>query len=304
MHRIGIMDIGTQSVLFLLAEKSGGRLYRLVESSANVRLGDVGENGAIREERLDTCSRILLDFADQAESAGSERILAVGTDVFRTAPNGREAADRLADKTGIPVEILSASEEAALSFRGAMWKRDDSGPCWVVDIGGGSTECILGSDGRMVQWNSLPLGAVRMHRLLRGDPPEETSMEEMRKRIRELFDSCGELGPGKADTLIGIGGTVTTLGAMELGLDEYNPDRVNGLVLPESALREWMRFFLNNPVRKRAEISGLSQERADIILPGTAIVLHVLERVGLDRLVISDRGLRHGVLIREAEKLD
>lgn len=302
MRRIAVIDIGTQSILFLLGQEEQGRLYRLTESSANIRLGSLDANQHIREERLETCAEFLLKFADEAESAGADHILAVGTAVFRNASNGREAARRLSERTAIPVEILSESEEARLSFMGALWKRNVRGKSWVIDAGGGSTECILGQERKMIQWNSLPLGAVSMDQLLSGDPPDTETVTEMQSRIRDVLSGFRALAAEKTDRVIGVGGTLTTLAAMELGNDEYHPDQVDGLRLTRSDLNKWMNFFRANPVDKRSRIPGLLSERADIIMAGTAIFCQILDLTGHHQITVSDRGLRHGVLIREAEK--
>ncbi|NQT25101.1 hypothetical protein HQ585_07095 [candidate division KSB1 bacterium] len=303
MNRIAVIDIGTQSVLFLLAETISGKLHRIGQSAVNVRMGQLDVNNNIQQERLDACAGILLDLKAQAEVAGTEHIITTGTAVFRNASNGHDAAQFLSKRTGLHVEVLSEADEALLSFKGAMWNRNLDGRCWVFDVGGGSTECILGSKEHLEKWTSLPLGAVSMNQMLSGDPPEPETVTLMQNRIVNILSSFNPIKSESAETLIGVGGTITTLAAMELTMSDYDSDRIDGMTMTRFHFEKWMDFIRRTPVKNRCEIPGLSAGRTDIIMAGTAIFLSILELTGHTQIMVSDRGLRHGVLMRELAKI-
>ena len=298
MSRLAIIDIGTQSILYLISEYENSSLRMIDQSAINVRLGELDADSNIQLSRLESCARIIEDLKMQAESAGADKIIAVGTAVFRKAVNGQDAALFLAERSGIPLQILSEKEEALLSFGGATDQRELDGDFWVFDVGGGSTECILGSKNGVIEWTSLPLGAVVLNRLLQGDPPDPVTVKTMQNRIQKTLMRYAPLKSRTSDSLIGVGGTITTLATMEQGMTEYQSDAVDGTILDRTQLEKWMQYFEKTDLAERCQCPGLPPKRADIIMAGTAIFLSLLDITGQTQILVSDRGLRYGFMLQ------
>jgi exopolyphosphatase/guanosine-5'-triphosphate,3'-diphosphate pyrophosphatase len=295
------LDVGTNSVLMLVAEPGpGGCPRRVCDRSRVTRLGEgLGASGRIGQAGAARTLEALGEFASQARSLGVERVAAVGTMCLRTAANAGEFIERVRSETGLALEVISGQEEARLTFRGVTGQLPVRAErLAVVDPGGGSTEVIFGQGGaemKIVSRQSLDVGVVLLtERFLRSDPIAPAELEAMRAWLR--VEGYAGVRPEQAfDALVAVGGSATTLAAVALGLEPYDPDRVHGHQFSAGELEEWLARLAGLSLAERRRLPGLEPKRAEVLPAGAAILLTLLERLDVDQLTISDRGLRHGL---------
>lgn len=299
-----ILDIGTQSILYLLADISDQSITPIHQEVRSARLGEgLDSTGFISEMALDRTVKILHELKDLAEQQSARSFHAVGTQIFRKAQNRNDVLDEIMRRTGISIEILSEDEEALWSYRGAIGNKPMDGPVIAADIGGGSTEIVLGKGEKIICVNSFPIGSVILtERCFQEGPPSEREYRDIRKAIFDAFGPRGKDTFQQADTLVGIGGTITTLTALHLGLDQYDAEKVDGFPLHQTVVGKYLNMMLQQSVDERKAWLSLDPSRADIILAGTIILNNIMELGRFDHVIVSDRGLRFGILLREMEK--
>jgi exopolyphosphatase/guanosine-5'-triphosphate,3'-diphosphate pyrophosphatase len=301
--RLATIDLGTNTVRLLIAEVSGPRRWRVVQAEQRVtRLGEgMALSGRLGEAPAARTAAVVSEYAARARRAGAERIEIVATSAVREAANGREFAAALERTTGERVSVVSGEREAALTLAGVLAGVGDTGGDSIVfDIGGGSTEYILARAGATVAAVSLRLGVVDLTERHPFPGPVKPA------RFRALLDEiAARLAAGipaairtaRGSRLIGTAGTATTLAALDLGLSAYEPQRVQGHTLTRLAIEAQLARLGALGVAQRAALPCLEPGRADLIVPGTAIVLATLALLGTDRVVVSDWGLREGIVI-------
>ncbi len=305
MSRAVIIDIGTQSILYLLAEYfPDKRIIPLHQEVRSVRLGEqIDSTGNISQAALKRTVHTLNELKDMADHQSPQFIIAVGTQVFRGAANQKLVVDSVAQQTGIDVEILSERDEAEWSFKGAVGGRSIDGPVAVADIGGGSTEIVLGEGQNLITDFSLPIGSVVLtERCFRHDPPSYKEVQAIEEEILHSFSSDVSGCLLRANTFIGVGGTATTLAALQLGLDSYDAKQVDGLLLKRKEILQFIDGMKRQTNAQRKAWLTLDPARADIILSGAIILNKIMQLGEFKEVVVSDRGLRFGILIREIEK--
>jgi exopolyphosphatase/guanosine-5'-triphosphate,3'-diphosphate pyrophosphatase len=289
-------------VRYLLVDVDGAAAWRVVEGDQRVtRLGEgLAASGRLGTTPMARTAAAVSEYADRARRRDAGEIHVVATSAVREAANGGDFAARLRDATGVVVRIVSGEDEARLTVRGVRaGLRDLGSPLIVFDIGGGSTEFILWRDGEIVVAVSLRLGVVPLaERYPFAGPVDWTRYGVMADEIaarldRELPPSLGRATPG---TLVGTAGTVTTLAGLDLGLDAYDASRVQGHRLSRAAIDTQLRRLGALTVEGRAALPCLEPGRADLIVPGIAIVIAAMERLGAGSLVVSDWGLREGIV--------
>ena len=303
--RVATIDIGTNSVLLLVAEFEGDALRPVLERATVTRLGE----GVDRTRRLlDTaCERTLAcltDYADQLRALGVSRLDAVGTSAMRDAEGGHEFVARAAQILGVAPRVIDGNEEARLTFAGALSGLPLSstlpggGKVTVFDIGGGSTEIIVGSltaSARQISAAvSLNIGSVRLfERHVQSDPP---MAEEMQRVERDISVALADAPKPEANaTLVGVAGTVTQLAALELELTRYDATRVHGHRLTRQAVEGLAARLASLDLAQRRVMPGMEPARADVLVVGSAIARAVLQWSGAVELVVSDRGVRWGL---------
>jgi exopolyphosphatase / guanosine-5'-triphosphate,3'-diphosphate pyrophosphatase len=316
-RRVASIDVGTNTVLLLVAERREGRLVPVVERAEITRLGrGVDASGRLAPDAIAETVRVLASYAEEARRAGAARITCVATSAARDAANGEEffAAARAA--AGLVPDVISGEEEARLVYRSA-WRdfgpgapRDDQNPqspplptLAVLDVGGGSTEFTFGTGPAPASRTSLQVGAVRLtERHVRTDPPPAAELAAVRAGARAALEGL----PGAARTLgrgarlVGVAGTVTTLSAVAQALAPYDGTRVHGASLTLGEVETLLARLAALPVHARAALPGMEPKRADVIVAGCAIVLEAMRATGFDRLTVSDRGVRWGLLDDDA----
>jgi exopolyphosphatase/guanosine-5'-triphosphate,3'-diphosphate pyrophosphatase len=303
---VGAIDIGTNSVLLLIAAREPGRLVARLERATLTRLGE----GVDRTRRLDPEAvrrtlACLADYGSELRRRGVRRVAAVGTSAMRDAEGGHEFLDEAERLLGARPQVVSGQLEAELTFEGALGGLDVEGPVMVFDVGGGSTEVILGharpgERARIERALSLEIGSVRLYeRHVRQDPP---ATEEL-LRVAADVERALTLAPRPEGdvTLVGVAGTVTTLAALELGLVNYESARVHGYRLSRTGVFALAAKLAKLDLAARKALTGLDVKRADVIPIGAEIVRRVMVFAAQDTLVTSDRGVRWGVAERLLE---
>jgi exopolyphosphatase/guanosine-5'-triphosphate,3'-diphosphate pyrophosphatase len=306
--RLATIDLGTNTVRLLVADVVRGGSWTSVHEEQRVtRLGEglaaAGELGAAPMARTAATVR---EYVERARALGARRIRVVGTSAVREARNGPSFAATLERDSGAPVEVVSGEDEARLAVRGVLdGLGRPRGTLVVFDIGGGSTEYIVVRDGAIADATSLGLGVVPLAERFPFPGPAE------RERYRAMTDDVGrrlrrELPASvqgtRVDELVGTAGTVTTLAALDLGLETYDRTRVQGHRLSLDALARQRARLSALTVEERADLPCLEPGRADLVLPGLAIVEETLALLRVASLVVSDAGLREGMMADAAEK--
>ncbi|HWV39362.1 MAG TPA: Ppx/GppA phosphatase family protein [Vulgatibacter sp.] len=297
-ERFATIDVGTNTVLLLVAERGEGGALRAVDERMELtRLG----RGVDRERRLsleaiEETLRAVETFAAAAREAGAARLVITATSAARDAANGAEFFERVGRATGVSVEVLSGEAEAQAAYESARRDFGASGePLVVVDIGGGSTELTFGEGGEVSFQRSFDVGAVRLtERWLRTDPPSPAELASLRDDLAKTLRGAPRRPDGAR--LVGIAGTVTTLCAVSLGLESYDGSRVHGRRLRATEVRDLAQRLAAMPLAERRRLPGLPPKRADVIVAGAEVVLAVMSSLGFEELVVSDRGVRWGIL--------
>jgi exopolyphosphatase/guanosine-5'-triphosphate,3'-diphosphate pyrophosphatase len=300
--RVATIDVGTNTVLLLVADRrSDGSLVAIEERATITRLGEgVDVSRRFSTQALERTQACLDDYATVVRSLGADRVAVVGTSAMRDAGGGESLLARIEASFGVPARVVSGEEEARLTFRGALGGLPigDRRDLAVFDIGGGSTEVVLGrlDGGRaLIEYSSsFDVGSVRLtERHVRTDPLSPTDRATLARVAREAFVSVPPLTSGHAP--VGIAGTITTLAAVSLGLSEYDGARVHGHAMSRDELQRVVAELASIPVDARRRVAGMEPKRADVIVAGGFIALALLEHWNAGEVLVSDRGVRWGL---------
>ena len=279
--RVAAVDLGTNTTRLLVADVVDGRVEEVHRETRITRLGEgVDARHRLLPLPIARVRNVLSDYRRTLESLGAERTLAVATSAVRDAENGEAFLGEVEWSYGFATQLVTGDEEAELTRRGV----EPSAATLVLDIGGGSTELVLGDFHA-----SLAMGSVRFTERFGED------VEACRAAARALLPA---LSPGDA---IGVAGTVTTLAALDLGLAEYDRERVHGHRLARAGAREQLDRLASLTVDERRALPAMEPERAPVIVAGAAILVEVLEFFGLDSIEVSERDLLDGIALAAAE---
>ncbi len=298
--KVASIDIGTNTILLLIAEVEGGRLIPFFDKEKIVRLGEgVQKNGVLSEEAMERGLQTLAQYLNECRRMGVEKIFAFGTNPLREAKNSKNFLKRVEEKLGLSVAVLSEEEEAQLSFLAVTRDLKEMDRfIYVIDVGGGSTEFIFGQSEQIDKWISLPLGSVRFtEQFLHSDPVKAEEWREMEERIEDLLTKIPL--PKIPFTMVAVGGTATTLASVELGLKEFIPEKIHNFELKRNALERQLFLYRSKTIHERRKIPGLSPARADVILAGCAILHKTMEYIGSESVIISCHGVRYGLLFKK-----
>ena len=296
---LAAVDIGTNSVKYLLAQADGEKGATVLKDAVKITKLGVGlrKSGLISLPALQRTADAVKEFVADAEKNGADVIRIVGTMALRSASNAGELSDKLRELTGIETEVLSGEEEALLSFSGAVSGFDLSNVnryC-TIDTGGGSTELVFAEKGEIVCKASLKTGALLLtEKFFSNDTILRKDIENADYELKQIFGSVKP--PFKIDMAVGIGGNVTSMASVYKKMEEYDPDEAHGTVLPEKEVERQIGEYSVKSPEERRKIPGLDPERADIILAGACIIRYAMRFAGCREIVVSDRGLRHGIL--------
>jgi exopolyphosphatase / guanosine-5'-triphosphate,3'-diphosphate pyrophosphatase len=304
MSRVAAVDLGTNSTRLLVADVEDGRISDVDRETRVTRLGEgVDERRRLLPVPIARVRNVLTDFRRTIETLGAEHTLAVATSATRDAENGEAFLGEIEWSYGFKTRLLSGHEEALMTFRGVTSDRGVDSGTIIVDIGGGSTELVAGGP-EGVRWNdSLDIGSVRVtERFLKSDPPTDDELDACAEAARAIL---AERVPGeiRRDTqaAIGVAGTITSLGGLALGLEEYDRERVHGYELTAEALDEQLNRLASVPLDERRQMRPLDPDRAPVIVGGAVIAREVLAFFELEALRISERDILDGAALAAAE---
>ena len=302
--RVAALDQGTNSTRLLVAEPDeAGGFEDLARDMVITRLGQgVDETGMLAPDALQRTLVVLARYVRRARALHVERVRVAATAAVRDAVNAADFEHPVRELAGSPLEIVSGEEEARLSFLGATRGLDARPPFLVLDIGGGSTEFVLGSE-RPSAAISTQMGSVRLtERFVRSDPPEVGELDRMRAAVGELLDDVERAIPVRdAHTFVAVAGTSTTVQAVALGLDFYDPERIQRTRISRTdAARVSMRLAAMTTA-ERAAMPVMAPGRADVIVAGSVILVEVMERFGFGEAVVSETDILDGLVLEMFE---
>jgi exopolyphosphatase / guanosine-5'-triphosphate,3'-diphosphate pyrophosphatase len=308
-HRTAVVDLGTNSTRLLVAEVAGGAVRELERRTNVTRLGQgVDRSGRLAEEAMERVYAVLADYRTEIDRHGAERVVAVATSAVRDAENGEAFRASLRERFGIDAQTISGDEEARLTFLGATAGRSNrDGETLVIDIGGGSTEFVVGRPGSPPRFHvSARMGSVRQtERHLRDDPPPADQLASLADEATSIIEAdVPDAVREEVSAGIAVAGTATSLAAIDQGLDPYDPERVHGYELSLGSCERLLAKLAALPLADRRQVAGLNPDRAPTIVAGAAVLLRSLRSFGLDAVEISEADILHGAAIDAAGAAD
>ena len=297
MSRKAVIDIGTSSIKFFLGELSDdGAMRTLFDENDIQRIGDgLRETGVISPAAMERNIEALSRFAKKARDNGADEILCIGTMALRNATNAVDFLKLARETCGVKVSVISGEEEARLSYLAAMSGLPiHEGKIVIFDLGGGSTEFVFGEGSAVNKRFSVDLGNIRItEKFFKSDP---ASPEEIQAAIDEIENTFTRYDvKGETAQLVGMGGTVTAMGAVKHRMSEYKADVIQGSKLTAQDIEAQFLDYSKKTVEERRRTVGLQPKRADVILAGCCILKAILKLLGAGEVTISDRGIRHGL---------
>lgn len=298
--RVAAIDCGTNSIRLLIADLQPTGLVDVVRRMEIVRLGEgVDRTGRFGDAALDRTLAACDGFAAEISRCGVERLRFVATSASRDVSNRNAFVDGVRARLGVEPEVITGDEEAALSFTGATLGLDAGlapVPRLVVDIGGGSTEFVVG-DGAPLSSISVDIGCVRMtERHLEGDPPTQDQVAAAQRDIDAAVSrALDAVDAGRARSLVGLAGSVTTVAALALRLPEYDPEALQGSVISADAVREVTASLVAMPRSERAALPVMHPGRVDVIAGGAMILRSIVDAAGADSVVVSEHDILDGI---------
>ena len=303
-RRHAVIDVGTNSVKFHIGERHADGSMRTVHDRADItRLGEgQTDSGMLADDAISRTADTIAAMATEARREGPISIVAVGTAGLRRAPNSGTLVDAVRDRADLTVEIISGEEEGRLAYLAATSALPSArGRLVVFDSGGGSTQFTFGVDDQVDERFSVDVGAVRIAERFGlatavSEATLETVLGALASDLQRLDDRA------RPDAVVAIGGTATNLAAVKHGLSVYDSDVVHGTVLDVAELERQMELYRTRDANERSQLPGVQAGRADVILAGACIVRTILAKLHHDEFTVSDRGLRHGVVLERFDR--
>lgn len=306
--RVAVVDLGTNTTRLLVADVVDGYVREIERETVITRLGQgVDADDRLASEAIERVVATVSGFRETIEALGVTEVVAVATSAVRDADNGAELIDRLARETRIRPRTISGSEEARLTFLGATAGRTPRDETLVIDIGGGSTEYVVGIPGGAPRFSvSTALGSVRQtERHLRDDPPSHGETEALAAEARaEIGRACPEPVRTGVEHGVAVAGTATSLAAIAQELDSYDSLRVNGFELTLAEAERITALLAELPLEGRAAVSGLAPARAPTIVAGALILVESMRAFGLEQIEVSEADILYGAALGSARGLE
>ena len=300
MTRVAAVDVGTNSVRLLVAESNGTAMTNVERLMTITRLGfGVDATGHLDDAALERTLSCIGGYAERWRELGAERVRISATSAVRDAADRDRFFDGVRARAGVDAEVLSGEQEATTAFLGATSGIEGTPPYLVLDIGGGSTEFILGSTAPEAM-TSRQLGCVRLtERAVHSDPPTPQELAEALAVIDAELDAVEQLMKARsARTLVGVAGTVTTVAALHLGLDEYLADRIHGTVVPAREVIAISDQLAAMTTAQRRALGPMAPGREDVIVAGALILRRVVERFGFAEVLTSESDILDGLAMQ------
>ena len=298
-ERYAVIDVGTNSVKLHVGERGADGSWRTVVDRADLaRLGEgLEKNGEITHEAAERTASAIADMSGEAKRNGVRAIVAVGTAGLRIARNSAAVLGAIRARTGISVDVIPGAEEGRLAYLAVKaGLKMPAGSLVVFDTGGGSSQFTFGQGARVDEQFSVEVGAVRYtERFGLAGAVDLGVLKSARAAI--AADLSRIEGRSRPDALVAMGGAVTNIAAVKHGLAKYDPNVVQGTVIDRAEIDRQIEMYRSRDAAERRSIIGLQPKRAEVILAGACIVRTVMDKLGQDSLMVSDRGLRHGVLV-------
>jgi len=301
--RVAVVDMGTNSTRLLVADVEDGEVKELERRSTVTRLGrGVDTSRQLATEAIEDVVSAVGEYIKLYEPLEPDVVLALATSAVRDAENSGAFIAELRERFALNARILTGEEEARLTYVGAVAGRAPSDGTLVIDIGGGSTEIVVGSGREMAFHTSLQLGTVRhTERHIRNDPPTAPELEALAEDIRkQLFAELAAADFFEIHTGIAVAGTPTSLAAIDQELDPYDPERVHGYVLSLDAIQHMYSMLSGKSLEERLKVPGLHPGRAPTIVAGVVILIQAMRAFGLQEIEVSEHDILYGVALEAA----
>jgi exopolyphosphatase/guanosine-5'-triphosphate,3'-diphosphate pyrophosphatase len=304
-HRVAVIDVGSNSSRLLVADVAGQEVAKVERQSRVTRLGrGVDLSGQLAAEAIEAACGAIADYVAICERAGAEKVATIATSAVRDASNGAAFVAELRERFALAARVLDGEEEARLTYLGATHEQPPVEPTLVIDIGGGSTELIVGNGEEIAFQDSLQAGVVRhTERHISTDPPTAAELESLAADVRGSIEAAlAGHSAARAVAGIAVAGTPTSLAAVELELDPYDPERVHGHVLSLESIQRLLSTFASTPLAERVEIAGLHPDRAPTIIAGVVILVEAMRAFGLEEIRVSEHDILYGTAIETASQ--
>ena len=301
--RTAVVDIGSNSTRLLVADVTDGHVDEIDRRTRVTRLGrGVELSGKLSDDSIEAVCAAVGEYVAAYEELGAEAVTAIATSAVRDAENGEAFIAELRERFGLNARVIDGSTEARLTYRGAIAEESPSQPTVVIDIGGGSTELIIGSGDVVKFHTSLQAGVVRhTERHIKSDPPTAKELDALAGDIRALLESeVAGVSGANAEAGIAVAGTPTSLAAIELELDPYDPKRVHGHVLSLESIQRMLSRLASVPNSERAGTTGLHPDRSPTIVAGTVILIELMRTFDLEEIQVSEHDILHGAALELA----
>jgi len=293
-----VIAVGTNSTRLLVADVEGGKVSPLERRSTVTRLGrGVDLSGRLASEAIEDVCTAISGYVGILEELGAESVDAIATSAVRDADNGSAFIAELRERFALSARVLDGEEEARLTYLGATSESSPTEPTLVVDIGGGSTELIVGTGSEITFHDSLQVGVVRhTERHIASDPPTASELEALATDVRTLIERS--LGSGVTATRgIAVAGTPTSLAAVEMELEPYDPARVHGHVLALPSIQRMLSRLASAPLAERVAIPGLHPDRAPTIVAGVVVLVETMRAFELEEITVSEHDILYGTAL-------
>jgi exopolyphosphatase / guanosine-5'-triphosphate,3'-diphosphate pyrophosphatase len=302
--RVAVVDMGTNSTRLLVGDVDGGRVREVERRSTVTRLGrGVDLSGQLAAEAIEDVCAAVAGYIGLYEELGAERVVAIATSAVRDASNSQMFLAELRERFALDARILEGTEEGRLTYLGACAERPPAEKTLVVDIGGGSTELVIGNGPEVDLFASLQAGTVRhTERYVTHDPPEAAELEELAADVRKLIAAAlGGEALVRANDGVGVAGTPTSLAAIEQSLDPYDAELVHGHRLTLTSIQRMCSELASKPLAERLRVKGLHPGRAPTIVAGVVILIQVMRAVGLNEIEVSEHDILWGAALEAAK---
>jgi exopolyphosphatase/guanosine-5'-triphosphate,3'-diphosphate pyrophosphatase len=299
--RVAVIDVGSNSARLLVADVEGREVRQVERRSTVTRLGrGVDLSGRLAAEAIEDACAAIAPYMETVRELEVETVAAIATSAVRDAANGGAFVAELRERFALTARVLDGEEEACLTYLGASSEKEPQLPTLVVDIGGGSTELIIGEESEIAFHASLQAGVVRhSERHISSDPPTALELESLAADVRALIEEAAAEAPDP-EAAVAVAGTPTSLAAIELALDPYDPARVHGHVLGLRSIQRMLSQLASAPLEQRQGITGLHADRAPTIVAGVVILVEVMRAFGLEEVTVSEHDILYGAAITAA----
>ncbi|MFN4319663.1 MAG: Ppx/GppA family phosphatase [Aquificaceae bacterium] len=295
--KLASIDVGSYSIRLSVAELDSGLKLIHEEGFITALATDLKESSLLREDRIEESLQVIKSFVEKAKSLGAEHIKIVGTEALRRAKNSSEFTKRLKELVGVELKVISPEEEGRYAFLSVAYSLRPQGRFCIIDQGGGSTEFVCGRGFQVESLKSLPFGIVNLtEEFIHNDPPKLYELESLKnfldEQIKEVVEPC--------DQLIGLGGTITTIAAIEYNIYPYKGEEVHGKELSIDRIMFWIETLSSMKEKDRiANFPHIEPKRAKVIIPGLLIFYKSMLLFEKDKIRVSDWGLKEGLIVEE-----